>query len=43
MNRYVLYSDPEAPPFEILFDTMEAALAAKERIREADRAEFERQ
>jgi hypothetical protein len=37
-----VYGDPNAPPFEIVCDTMDVALAVKERIREADRSEFER-
>jgi hypothetical protein len=44
LNRFVLpvYSDPDAPPLEIVCDTLDQALDVKERIREADCAEFER-
>jgi hypothetical protein len=44
INRYVLpvYGDPDAPPFEIVCDTMEAALGTKEGVREAGLAEFDR-
>jgi|HubBroStandDraft_4_1064222.scaffolds.fasta_scaffold1235354_1 hypothetical protein len=44
LNRFVLpvYADPGTPPCEILCDSMEAALALKERLTEADRIEFER-
>lgn len=44
LNRYVLpvYADPGSPQHEILCDLMEAALAMKERLTEADRIEFER-
>src|SRR5437660_1011592 len=38
LDRYVLpvYADPGAPPLDIVCDTMEAALALKERIMQAD-------
>jgi hypothetical protein len=41
LTKYVLpvYGDPDGPPFEIVCDTMDVALALKERITEADQAE----
>jgi hypothetical protein len=38
MNRYArpVCGDPTGQPFEILFDTLEAAFAHMERLREAD-------
>jgi hypothetical protein len=44
LNRYVLpvYADPGVPPREILCDSVEAALALKAQLTEADRIEFER-
>ena len=43
LNRYVLpvYAGPGAPPREILCDSVEAAIALKARLTEADRIEFE--
>ena len=43
-GRYVLpvYYADSAPPMEIVCDSMEAALAGKRRLHEADMAEFER-
>ena len=43
LNRYVLpvYSDPGMPPWEIVCDSMAAALAHTDRLREADLADFE--
>lgn len=45
MNRFVLpvYDDPNEPPFEIVCDTREAALMAKERLIEMDMRDFERE
>ncbi|HEX3431160.1 MAG TPA: hypothetical protein VHT03_09755 [Rhizomicrobium sp.] len=42
LHRFVLpvYGDPDAPALEIVCDTLEAALVARERIGEADRTEF---
>ena len=44
LNRYVLpvYAGQGAPPRDILCDSVEAALALKDRLKEADRIEFER-
>jgi hypothetical protein len=44
MNKYVLpvSGDPDAPPFEIVCNTMEAALAQIERLGEANLTGFER-
>lgn len=43
MNRFVLsvYDDPDDPPFEIVCDTREAAVMAKERLIEADMRELD--
>jgi len=43
LNRFVLpvFGDLVAPAFDIVCDTMDAALALKERIREAGQASFE--
>lgn len=43
LNRYVLpvYAGLRSPPREILCDSVEAALALKARLTEADRIEFE--
>jgi hypothetical protein len=45
LNRCVLpvYGDPTGQPFEIVFDTLNAALAHMERLEEADLDEFEGQ
>jgi hypothetical protein len=42
-TKWVLpvYSDPAAPPLEIVCDTLEMAIRHRERLREADLADFE--
>jgi hypothetical protein len=44
MNRWVLpiYDDPDAPPLNVVCDTLEVALSHKAQMIEADRIEFER-
>ena len=43
LNHFVLpvYGDAAEPPFEIICDTLDAAVAHRERLREADLAEFD--